>query len=335
MLSDFQYIYNTLGPDNYKFHNKSILLVGSEGFLGKLFKCYFDYIYDIHTNNFKVICIDICNKTDNKRFDYYQLDISSDNSINILDSIGYVDFVINLSGRASPSKYFGFGRETIKVSVHGSMNLLEYVSKYKIPYYLSFSSSEIYGNAKTVPTPENYVGDISAVCPRSSYDQSKVLMRTISYIYNTELGVNSKIIAPFNIFGPQSNDGRVIPMFFNQILNGQKIKIYGDGSQTRTFCYYSDFIIGSIKVLFYGDNNLYNVGNPDTGEISMLDLANKIQEIVGKKGMIEMIEKPKVYDDEPLRRCPDITRAKSIGFEPKISLDIGLKKFYDYSIKNR
>jgi UDP-glucuronate decarboxylase len=205
---------------------------------------------------------------------------------------------------------------------------------------LFFSSSEIYGDPspENVPTHESYRGNVSTLGPRACYDESKRLGETLCWIYQTYFGVHVCIARPFNVYGPgmMPKDYRVLPNFAAQIALSQPLKIYGNGNQTRTFCYVSDAIVGFMKILLETKTpDVFNVGNPSP-EISMIDLANRIKNLLSKDIKIELIEYPESYpEDEPNRRCPDITKiSQELGFNPKVDLEIGLEKFFQWSKDN-
>lgn len=335
MLLEELYIYEKLGRDNLRFEGKSILICGSEGFLGTLLQKYFDFINkEVLRNKCKIYCVDIIDtkpKYDN--FVYQKCNISD--GFDITSSFT-PDYVINLSGRASPPNYAKHKLETFRVSVEGTENVLNYILKVGgVESYLGFSSSEVYGNPLTVPTPESCLAYIDPVGKRASYDISKAAIETLCTIYHEDYGVNTKIIRFFNSYGfMNAGDGRVIPNFFSKILSGQKIQIYKPGIQTRTFCWYADSLIGLIKVLLNGDNKPYNIGN-DKDEINMMGLADKVQRICGYTDRVELVDGPEVYTGEPMRRRPDISRAKKdLGYFPEINLDEGLKKFYKWAKEN-
>lgn len=304
---------------------KTFLITGSNGFLGKVFK---QYLLSIGG---KVIAVD------NQIIGDKSADLTE-----IVADIGtfttdeHIDYIINTAGIASPYHYRRLPLETLDVSYIGTRNMLELAKKHKVLGFLAFSSSEVYGDPdeKHIPTPESYNGIIDTMGSRSCYDEGKRIIETLCYVYNTKFGVNTKILRPFNVFGPPlfQNDYRVIPNFISRVLAGQSLNVYGDGKQTRTFCYVTDFIVGAIKVLLNGDNLPYNVGN-DKNEISMLDLAYLIKKITKLDINIKLIEYPSVYPkEEPRRRCPDLTKIKfQLGYDPKIDLETGIRRFYDWT----
>jgi UDP-glucuronate decarboxylase len=341
-LEDLQFISTELKEDNFAFEGKTILLCGAFGFLGKLFQSYFLYLNEnILRTSCRVICVDnyiIGKQYSNLKipnFEYINHNICLPFSPDTLPQ--NIDFVINCCGIASPIFYQKFPYETLEVSYKGTREILKIAEEKKTSSSLFFSSSEVYGNPpeNEIPTDEEYIGAIQTMGQRSCYDVGKLCLETLCYISHSKYGSNIKIVRPFNVFGyiPKS-DGRVIPNFVSNILENKKIKIYGDGKQTRTFCWFSDFIVGAIKVLLHGDNKPYNIGNQNN-EIEMVALAKLIEKICNKKDMVELMPSPPVYQEEPRRRCPNIDKAEQdLGYNPKISLEEGISKFYNWA-KNK
>lgn len=338
---DLFHIYKSLGDDVLQFENKSILLTGASGFLGKLFQSFFLYLNSkVLKSPCRVTCLDnrsywsgqYCPKFEN--FSY----VTHDLSFPLTDIFMHerFDFIINACGNASPLRYEKFPLETMRVSTLGTENILSFAGITNVKAVLNFSSSEVYGTPpiEHVPTKETYVGQIETMAPRSCYDVGKLAVETLSYIYNKYHGVNVKIVRPFNVVGYTENDGRVIPNMVANVLSGKKILIYGDGKQTRTFCWFSDFLAGSLKVLLHGGNTPYNIGNQDN-EITMFELGKLVEKVSGSTNIVELVPAPKVYLKEPLRRCPDISKAKfELGYNPSISLDESLSKFYTWAKNN-
>lgn len=288
-----------------EFSGKSVLLTGAKGFLGQAF-----------TQRLSELG---CN--------LHAIDVEHDITVS-LPSVE-VDFIINAAGIASPYNYRRKPLETIDVSYLGTKNVLE-LAKRTGATVLNFSSSEIYGNPTVVPTPESYVGKIDTFGERSCYDIGKLALETLSHIYTTKYGVSVKIVRPFNVYGPSMSltDGRVIPNFISAIKEKKPICVYATGAQTRTFCYVDDFIDGALKILTDGDNLPYNCGN-DTPEISILDLALCLEKVVGESLNIRTVPYPNVYPvGEPLRRCPDLSKIRTLGYCPKISLEEGLRRCF-------
>lgn len=248
-----------------------------------------------------------------------------------------VDYILHAAGIASPYYYRKYPLETLRVATTGLENVLELARSNPGCKLTFFSSSEIYGDPdpKNVPTSEGYRGHISCLGPRACYDESKRLGETLIRIYHEQHKVHGTIIRPFNVYGPgmQKTDYRVLPNFAAKILANEPVAIYGDGSQTRTFCYVSDAIRGFLKVLLHGrPGEPYNVGNPSP-EVSMLDLVKTVEEVLGRPVRHEICSYPSSYPaDEPMRRCPDISRARTdLGYEPSIPLQSGLKRFFGWA----
>ena len=200
-----------------------------------------------------------------------------------------------------------------------------------------FASKEIYGDPDSshVPTQESYRGNVSAQGPRACYDESKRVGETLCYIFHENYGLATNTIRPFNVFGPgmQETDYRVMPNFANRIKGNRPLNVYGSGAQTRTFCYITDAMNGFLRVITSGvPGEAYNIGNPKP-EISMIDLVKIMENAYNGNLTFNVIEYPDSYpSDEPLRRCPDITKARrQIGYEPNVELDDGLKRFLKWS----
>ena len=248
-----------------------------------------------------------------------------------------IDMIIHAASIASPTFYRKYPIETIEANIIGLKNLLDFSASFKIEEFLFFSTSEIYGDpdAKNIPTNETYRGYVSCTGPRACYDESKRLGETLCVNYFQQHNVPVKIVRPFNNYGPglNINDKRVIPDFFNDVLNGRDITIYSNGLATRTFCYISDAIEGYLRVLLSNYNGeSFNIGT-DSPEISIKELAELIIKISGKSLELNFLESKDVnyLTDNPQRRCPSIEKARSLlGYNPKISLDTGLKKTLNY-----
>ena len=240
-----------------------------------------------------------------------------------------VDEIYNLACPASPVHYQFDPVQTTKTSVHGAINMLGLAKRVKARI-LQASTSEIYGNPLSHPQSEDYLGNVNCIGPRSCYDEGKRCAETLFVDYHRQHNLKIKIVRIFNTYGPnmQKDDGRVVSNFIMQALQNNDITIFGDGTQTRSFCYVSDMIRGIIKMMdspveYIGPVNL---GNP--GEISILELAEKIIRLVGSKSKIIHVELPQ---DDPVRRQPDITKAKTdLAWEAVVPLEDGLKKTIGY-----
>jgi dTDP-glucose 4,6-dehydratase len=240
---------------------------------------------------------------------------------------GPVDYVFNFASPASPVDYTRLGVETLQVGSSGTLNTLEIARKYKAGY-LHASTSECYGDPEVHPQVETYWGNVNPVGPRSVYDEAKRFSEAAVMAYHRYYGVDTHLVRIFNTYGPrlQANDGRVISNFMIQALQGQPLTIYGDGSQTRSFCYVSDLIDGIVKLSRSEEHMPVNIGNPV--EWTILECAQEVLAVTGSKS--EIVRKPLPQDD-PTRRRPDITRARTLlDWEPKIALREGLERSLDY-----
>lgn len=244
-----------------------------------------------------------------------------------LPAVGAVDCVIHAASPASPKDYYENPIETLDVGSIGSRNLLE-LARANNAQYLVTSTSECYGDPLEHPQVETYWGNVNPVGPRSCYDESKRFAEAITMAYHRKYGLRTNIARIFNTYGPRMklNDGRVVPQFIDQALNGKPITIYGDGLQTRSFCYVSDLVRGLFLLSQSDERYPVNLGNPI--ELTMLEFAERIQRITATNSAI--VHEPLPQDD-PKRRRPDISKAKAIlGWEPEVSLEDGLKQTVAY-----
>jgi len=336
--NDTNEIFSNLKNENKFFYNKNILLVGSNGFLGKYFLKYFLKLSDSGKRNLKIDCVDNnisskynkkFNKEFNKDFNFIKGDISK------MSLKKKYNIIIFLAGIASPFIYRKYPIETLKVSYEAVKNLLD-KSKRDKSLFIFFSSSEIYGNPNkdNIPTEETYYGHVNSFGPRSCYDEGKRIGETLCYVYKNYFKVKIKIIRPFNVFGPgmDPKDYRVIPNIISKIKNKEKIQIFGNGNQTRTFCYITDALTGFIKIIVKGKTGeIYNVGN-NNNEISMNKLITIYKKILKKNIEYKYTKYPEEYPaDEPIRRCPDISKLKKdTGYTPFVSIHEGLKRNLKY-----
>ena len=321
---------------------KKVLITGINGFLGKhLLEKLLDNITFSDVD--KIVGID--NFISSKREEEYKDSgkyhfIESDLIKFDFDKLEDFDTVIHLASLASPVYYKKYPLETIDIGTTVTRKLLEKCKDWKAKF-IFFSSSEIYGNptSENIPTPEDFKGYVSCQGPRSCYDESKRLGETLCYIYNKKYNVNTKIIRPFNIYGPGMSidtDYRLVPNLIKSALSKQPINIYGTGNQTRTFCYYTDAIDGIIKVIINGAfGETYNIGN-DKPEISVIDLVKLFRKTINIDLMYKLTAYPDYYpDDEPLRRLASIEKAREhLNFNPKVSLEAGLTKTWLWALKN-
>jgi UDP-glucuronate decarboxylase len=310
-----------------RFKGKTVLLTGAAGFLGR------------HLGSKLRELGAVVWGTDNYiTGSEYQPDVACRDITEPFHYDKSLHYIIHAAGIASPVFYSKHPLETIDVAVKGTRNMLELARAHpELEGFLYFSSSEIYGDPNVVPTPETYRGNVSCTGPRACYDESKRLGETLCSVYHRQYGTPIRVVRPFNIFGPgmAHTDRRVVPMFTYAALNDRLLPVFRDGMQTRTFCYIEDAIYGFLKVLLVGKTGeAYNIGNPDN-EISMRDLALLFKEQMRRKVRYEFQPYPSEYPaDEPLRRCPDISKAiNDIDYHPIVSLEDGLAEFVEWAEK--
>ena len=300
---------------------KNILITGVAGFLGS-------HLADFYLKkNFNVIGIDnfltgsydnIKHNYKNNLFHFIEHDLC--NKIKINEKL---DFILHFASPASPVDYLKYPIETLKIGSFGTNNMLEMALE-KNATILVASTSEIYGDPLEHPQSESYFGNVNPIGPRSVYDESKRFLEALTTAYYTKKNADVRIVRIFNTYGPRMriNDGRAIPNFINQALKNKNITVYGDGSQTRSFCYVDDTINGIDKILNSNYNYPVNIGNPD--EFTILYLAKKIRTLIESKSKIIFKNLP---ENDPKIRRPNINLAKNIlNWEPNINLNQGLSK---------
>jgi dTDP-glucose 4,6-dehydratase len=241
--------------------------------------------------------------------------------------VGSVDYIFNMASPASPIDYNRLGIETLLVGSAGTINTLDLARKYNAGY-LHSSTSECYGDPTVHPQVETYWGNVNPVGPRSVYDEAKRFSEAAVMAYHRYHGVNTHLVRIFNTYGPrlQPNDGRVISNFMVQALRGEALTIYGDGSQTRSFCYVSDLIDGILRLSRSTEHMPVNIGNPN--EWTIQECAQEVLAVTGSQSEVRLLPLPQ---DDPMRRRPDIALAKALlDWEPKISLRQGLEMSLDY-----
>ena len=305
--------------------NQTILVTGGGGFLGS------HLCERLLASGHDVICVDnfftgskenIRHLLDHSGFELVRHDVTWPLYLE-------VDAIYNMACPASPVHYQHDPVQTTKTSVLGAINLLGMAKRLKIPI-LQASTSEVYGDPSVHPQKEEYWGNVNPIGTRSCYDEGKRCAETLFFDYNRQLGLSIKVVRIFNTYGPrmQINDGRVVSNFIVQALKNEDITIYGDGSQTRSFCFVSDLIDGLVKMMQTGPEvtGPINLGNP--GEFTMLELAEKVIKMTGSSSKLVFRPLPK---DDPVRRKPDISKAEKIlGWHPNVPLDEGLKKTIEY-----
>lgn len=307
------------------FTEKRVLVTGGAGFLGS------HLCERLLRDGCEVVCVDnfytgrrrhVAHLLQNPAFELLRHDVTFPLFVE-------VDAIYNLACPASPVHYQFDPVQTTKTSVHGAINMLGLAKRLRIPI-LQASTSEVYGDPQVHPQREDYWGNVNPIGLRSCYDEGKRCAETLFFDYHRQNHVRIKVARIFNTYGPRMhpNDGRVVSNFVVQALKGGPITIYGDGSQSRSFCYVDDLIDGLVRLMGTRDDftGPLNLGNPE--EYTILELANRVMELTGARCAIE--RKPLPHDD-PTRRRPDIATAqKELGWEPHVRLDDGLRKTIAY-----
>ncbi|HXU21697.1 MAG TPA: UDP-glucuronic acid decarboxylase family protein [Verrucomicrobiae bacterium] len=302
-----------------------VVITGGAGFLGS-------HLCDLFIRRgWDVLCIDnlitgarsnISHLLSNPRFVFTEHDVTR-----YIEVPGTVDAVLHFASPASPPDYLKAPIQTMKVGSLGTHNALG-LALHKRAKFLQASTSECYGDPTVSPQPETYWGNVNSVGPRSVYDEAKRFSEAITMAYHRHHGVDTRIVRIFNTYGPRMrlNDGRALPNFLYQALVGEPITVYGDGKQTRSFCYVSDLIDGIYRLLESEEHEPVNIGNPN--EITILEFAERVRALVGATAPIVFRPLPQ---DDPKQRCPDIGKARRLlNWEPKVVLGEGLKITYDF-----
>ncbi len=304
---------------------KNVLITGAAGFLGS-------HLCDkFLAEGFKVFGMDnlITGNLDNLKhlennanFEFINHDVSD-----YIDFKESLDYILHFASPASPIDYLKIPIQTLKVGSLGTHNLLG-LARAKNARMLIASTSEVYGDPLVHPQTEEYYGNVNPIGPRGVYDEAKRFQEAITMAYHTYHGVETRIVRIFNTYGPRMrlNDGRVIPAFIGQALRGEDLTVFGDGLQTRSFCYVDDQVNGIYHLLFSDYTQPVNIGNPV--EITILDFAKEIIKLTGTKQKI-------IYKDlpvnDPMQRCPNISKAKELlAWQPKVSREEGMKITYEY-----
>jgi len=304
---------------------KKILITGAAGFLGSHLCDRFvkEGYYVIGMDN--LITGDLSNIEHLfplENFEFYNHDVSK-----FVHIPGKLDYILHFASPASPIDYLKIPIQTLKVGSLGTHNLLG-LARNKNARMLIASTSEVYGDPNVNPQPEEYWGNVNPVGPRGVYDEAKRFQEAITMAYHTFHGVETRIVRIFNTYGPRMrlNDGRVLPAFIGQALRGENLTVFGDGSQTRSFCYVDDLVEGIYRLLMSDYAQPVNIGNPD--EITIKQFCEEIIKLTGTNQKIVYRELPQ---DDPKQRRPDITKATEIlGWTPKIGRAEGLKITYEY-----
>jgi dTDP-glucose 4,6-dehydratase len=302
------------------------VVTGGAGFLGS------HLTDELLERGHRVLCVDnletgslknIAHIRDPDRFEHLNLDIIEPYFVE-----EPVDFVYHLASPASPIDYLRLPLHTLKVGSYGTHHTLG-LAKHKRARFLIASTSEVYGDPQIHPQPESYWGHVNPIGPRGVYDEAKRYAEALTMAYHRQQGVDTSIVRIFNTYGPRmrANDGRAIPTFLRQALQDRPLTVFGDGSQTRSFCYVADLVDGIIRLAESGHHAPVNVGNPD--EFTLLELAKRVVEVTDSRS--EIVYEALPVDDPQVRR-PDITLAREIlGWEPQVDLLEGLKRTIDRS----
>ncbi len=301
-----------------------IVLTGGAGFIGS-------HLCDrLLADGAHVLCLDnlLTGRADNlahisePRFELRRHDITTP-----IEVAGPVDYVLHFASAASPVDYLTHPIKTLKAGALGTWITLG-LAKAKGARFLLASTSEVYGDPQVSPQPETYWGNVNPVGPRGCYDEAKRFAEAITMAYYRAHGLNTAIVRIFNTYGPRmrQEDGRVVPTLLNQAMRGEPLTVYGDGTQTRSFCYITDLVEGIARLVRSDVHEPVNLGNPQ--EITILEFARKVLAITGSRS--EIVHKPLPQDD-PVRRRPDITRARTLlGWEPRVSLEDGLRRTLEW-----
>lgn len=302
-----------------------IFITGGAGFIGSHLCDYF------LARGHQVVAMDnfITGSPDNiahlrseTRFEFIEQDVTK-----FIDVAGQVDAVLHFASPASPKSYLDFPIQTMKVGALGTHNALG-VARAKKARFLLASTSEVYGDPLVHPQTEAYWGNVNPIGPRGVYDEAKRFAEALTLAYHREHDIATRIVRIFNTYGPRNalNDGRVVPNFVGQALRGEPLTVHGDGSQTRSFCYVSDLVEGIARLLASNQELPVNIGNPN--ELTIKTFAERINALTGNQAGIIFTYRPV---DDPSRRNPDITKARTLlGWEPQVELDDGLRETIAY-----
>ena len=311
---------------------QKVLVTGGAGFIGS------HLCKKLLGAGYLVICVDnlitgskknIQEFLGNLNFEFIEADVTN----SIIHYPLVISHIFHLASPASPADFQGIPEEILLVNSIGTLNILN-LAKDTNAKVLIASTSEVYGDPLEHPQKETYWGNANSFGPRACYDESKRFSEAASYVFIHKYGLDARVVRIFNTYGPkmQKDDGRVVSNFINQAIGGKNLTIYGDGKQTRSFCYVSDMVEWIYKAMFSKKTKgeIFNLGNPE--EYTVLELAEKIKEITGAKSKLVFEPLPQ---DDPMQRQPDISKAKEVlGWEPKVKIEDGLKKTIEYYKNN-
>lgn len=349
LIPDVRAALKGLGPLTHNFSGKTVLLTGARGYLGRYVVAALVEMNNELSAPCQIIAMDSLVHGADDRADwrnysehltFVQHDVRHDlGNSPLIVGAKRIDFVLHMAGIASPHWYQQLPLETIAVAVDGSRNMLE-VAMHHGARYLFTSSSEVYQTATQVPTPESYIGAIPSLSPRSCYDISKLLGETIAFTYAEKHGVDATVVRVFNSYGPglKEADKRILPRIASAIKAKRPITVYGSTHRLprRTYTPVANTLLGLFLVLLKGekvkspDRGIYNIGL-DSPELSVPELCERICTVTGHDLRWSVQAAPAHYESEPLRRCPNIDRLKSLGFRPVVDLDEGLRRFFAWS----
>jgi dTDP-glucose 4,6-dehydratase len=303
---------------------KRSVVTGGSGFLGS------HLCERLLAEGHHVVCLDNLDTGSLQNIEHIREDAFEFRNVDVIDRIdiqGPVDFVFHLASPASPIDYLRLPLHTLKVGSYGTHNALG-LAKFKRARFILASTSEVYGDPAVHPQPETYWGNVNPLGPRGVYDEAKRYSEAMTMAYHRQQGVDTAIARIFNTYGPRMrpNDGRAVPTFMRQAIEGRPITVFGDGSQTRSFCYVDDLIEGLLHLAFNHEHTPVNLGNP--AELSLLQLAETVLAITGS-------DSPLVFEalpiDDPKVRCPDIAKAERLfGWHPQVDLAEGLRRVCHY-----
>ncbi|MFH1789427.1 MAG: UDP-glucuronic acid decarboxylase family protein [Candidatus Altiarchaeota archaeon] len=302
-----------------------VLVTGGAGFIGS------HLCERLVADGFEVVCMDNYITGNSKNIEHLRgeenIEFVEHDVSKFIRVDGELDFIMHFASPASPIDYLELPIQTLKVGSLGTHNALGLACAKKAVFFLA-STSEVYGDPLIHPQPESYWGNVNPIGPRGVYDEAKRFAEAMTMAYHRVHGIDTRIVRIFNTYGPRmrARDGRAIPAFINQAIENEPLTVFGDGHQTRSFCYVDDLIEGIVRLMKSGENEPVNLGNPS--EMTILELAEKIIEVTGSSS--EIVFKPLPVDDPKVRQ-PDISKAKKIlEWKPTVSLEDGLAKTVEY-----